>query len=650
MNLDQAETRMIIAAASALAGAAGMMCVLAAKPRRFTPASVTLLLAFVALVAGGVLGFEAAPFFDPNWSAAFTFGGAGTVLVGALLTIAEARAKERAFLRAVAESEARRREVERLGTTNVRLEDELQQTKSRLSTVEQKGSASDQTRSARDLLQRKALETAQSAERRYKAIFEGAVEGMATLERESLHVVGANPAMLRMTGLDAETLTQRSFVDLCTLGENPLVIADLQRCARERGALDVTMRRDDGGVTHAQVTVTPMGGAESQLLVVVRDAGGRRGSDDDAARQLAAMAEREKRADAERRTAVADSARLGEANARLSALSAQKDHFVSTVSHELRTPLTSITSFTEILLHHDEVEPIVRREFLEIIQKESARLTRLVSGMLDLARIEAGQGRLDITDFDVRDVIADAVASVSGIAVERGVDVRVKVPSTQRLLHGDRDKVQQLAINLIANAVKFSPEGAEVQVHVRDAQTQGRVEISVLDHGPGIPPADLERIFEKFRRSDEGSARDVPGTGLGLAICREIAGLHGGRVWAECAPGSGAHLRVELPTAEEGRRFMAAASTRGTAKARPDETVPTAAPLPHAKPDVAHLVSVGRGAPERAKRKPMTELQQASARDAIEWSTTGSLPPLRAAQSGGSREAPPATGELPPIR
>lgn len=649
MNLDQAETRMIIAAASALAGAAGMTCVLAAKPRRFTPASVTLLAAFVALVLGGILGFEAAPFYDPHWSAGFTFGGAGTVLVGALLTITEARSKERAFLRAVAESEGRRRELERLGTTNVRLEDELQQTKSRLSTVEQKGGAGDQSRSARDLLQRKALETAQAAERRYKSIFESAVEGMATLERETLHVVGANPAMLRMAGLDAETLMQRSFVDLCTLGENPLAVADLQRCARERGALDVVMRRDDGGVTHAQVTVTPMGGGDAQLLVVVRDVSGRRSSDDDAAQQLAAMGEREKRAESERRAAVANAARLEEANARLTALSAQKDHFVSTVSHELRTPLTSITSFTEILLNHDEVEPVVRREFLEIIQKESARLTRLVSGMLDLARIEAGQGRLDLTEFDVRDVIADAVASVSGIAVERGVDVRVKVPSSARLLYGDRDKVQQLAINLIANAVKFSPEGAEVQVHVRDSEKADRIEISVVDRGPGIPPADLERIFEKFRRSDEGGARDVPGTGLGLAICREIAGLHGGRVWAESSPGSGATLRVELPTAEAGRRFLAAAGAKASAP-KPDESVPVASPIPHPAPDVGRLVSVGRESQQRPKKQPATALQEASARDAIEWSTTGSLPPLRAAQSGGSRDAPPATGELPPIR
>jgi PAS domain S-box-containing protein len=631
-------TGQIAASVCVLAGIAGATLILRPKPRRYPPFVVAMLAACAGLVVAGLTGFDGTPLAMPAVSESLLVLNCILLIAGSFLAHSEAHAREKAVRQVIADSESRRREVDRLGAINVRLEDELTQAKAR---IETSSSESAQARSAREAAtarQRKAVEEAQAGEKRYRAVFEGATEGMALLDRDTLKFLAANPNFVRMSGYEADELMTRALTDVCADGAGKPSKLDLQRAARERHGLAVDLLRKDGAVLPTEATVTVVGATtEAQLLAVLRDTSARRQVDHESEQQLRALK-------LSNRELTDRASRVEESNAKLVEMASRKDHFVSTVSHELRTPLTSIGSFSEILLNHGEVEPNVRKEFLEIIHRESGRLTRLVTDVLDLARIEAGEASLDLREFDVRDVVADAVASVSGMAVERSVDVKVKAPGTPRTVFGDRDKLQQLLINLVSNAVKFGPEGGEVQVVVKDAEKH-RVEIAVSDQGPGIAPADLEHVFEKFRRGDDAPASGVPGSGLGLAICREIATLHGGRVWAESAQGGGGRFRVELPGVEEGRRVFANGATPPVLK-----PTTSAAGKPAARATVTReLPAVGRGAAERRARAD-TGPVPAGAKSDDEWSTTGSLPPLRAAAKAASRESGPATGELPPIR
>src|SRR5262249_44927923 len=158
------------------------------------------------------------------------------------------------------------------------------------------------------------------------------------------------------------------------------------------------------------------------------------------------------------------------------------------------TPLTSIRSFSEILLDYGDADEAVRKEFLGIIHKESKRLTRLVDDVLDLARIEADEARLEISEFDAKDVVDDAVASMAGTAKARGAAVRVIADRDPLMIRADRDKIQQLVMNLLGNALKFGTQGGEVLVTASAQAGQGPIEISVCDDGPGLAPTELERV------------------------------------------------------------------------------------------------------------------------------------------------------------
>jgi len=237
-------------------------------------------------------------------------------------------------------------------------------------------------------------------------------------------------------------------------------------------------------------------------------------------------------------------AELRAANERLTELDRLKDDFVSTVSHELRTPLTSIRALTEILHANPSLDADERTRFLGIVIKESERLTRLINQMLDLAKIESGNVDWQTGPVEVPDVVADSLAATSEMFRSRAVSISVDLEPSLPAVHADRDRLQQVLINLLSNAARFCPmQGARVAV--RAVRTENQVRIDVIDNGIGISEAHQEIIFEKFRSvSDDHSGRR--GTGLGLPICREIISHFGGRIWVRSAPGSGASFSFTL--------------------------------------------------------------------------------------------------------
>ncbi|WP_338018465.1 sensor histidine kinase [Halorhodospira halophila] len=240
---------------------------------------------------------------------------------------------------------------------------------------------------------------------------------------------------------------------------------------------------------------------------------------------------------------------LRAANERLKELDQLKDEFVSMVSHELRTPLTSIRAFGEILLNNPEMDADQRREFLEVVVRESERLTRLINQVLDLSKIESGSAQWQLEDVDLSRLAREAAESTQQLFADRQTQLHIEVTSDDNAVKGDPDRLMQLIINLLSNASKFTEPG-EGQVWLRLEPGRGdTLRLSVTDNGPGISEEDQRRIFDKFHQISQQQAGKPKGSGLGLAICRLIADAHWGTLWVESEPGAGASFVCELPCA-----------------------------------------------------------------------------------------------------
>jgi signal transduction histidine kinase/DNA-binding response OmpR family regulator/PAS domain-containing protein len=227
-----------------------------------------------------------------------------------------------------------------------------------------------------------------------------------------------------------------------------------------------------------------------------------------------------------------------------------KNEFVSTVSHELRTPLTSIKGYVDLILDGSAGEiNEMQQEFLGIVKENSDRLVELINEMLDISRIESGRVHLKIEPINMIEAIQGAVDTFRAVMSQTGRAVTVDYPADLPSVAADRDRVGQVLINLISNALKYSPGGGEVLV---SANREGRfVRVSVQDHGLGISKDDMKRLFTKFYRVDSALTREIGGTGLGLSICKNIIELLGGEVAVKSRLGSGSTFSFTLPVAAD---------------------------------------------------------------------------------------------------
>ena len=235
-----------------------------------------------------------------------------------------------------------------------------------------------------------------------------------------------------------------------------------------------------------------------------------------------------------------------------------KNEFVSVVSHELRTPLTSIRGSLGLLAGGAVGELSEPAQRMAVIATENTeRLIRLINDILDLERIESGTVVLDLAPCPAAELIAASLEVVIPVAAETGVDVATG-PISGTVL-ADADRLVQVLVNLLVNAVKFSPPGTTVTVAA--VPTVGHVLFTVRDHGRGIPDDQLERIFDRFHQVDASDTRQQGGTGLGLAICASIVRQHGGRIWAESADG-GSTFSFTVPAAPTAPAAPAAPTRR----------------------------------------------------------------------------------------
>ncbi|HET9925491.1 MAG TPA: ATP-binding protein [Methylomirabilota bacterium] len=223
-----------------------------------------------------------------------------------------------------------------------------------------------------------------------------------------------------------------------------------------------------------------------------------------------------------------------------------RTEFVANVSHELRTPLTAIQGYLETLLSGALEERENARRFLEIVLRHSERLGRLLNDLTDLSNIELGKVTLRRESVRVAEVVASVLAIIGPRAAQTRVAVTANILAALPAVSADRDRLVQVLINLVDNAVKYTPEGGSVTVTAHDVG-DGTIEVAVADTGIGIPPADLPRITERFYRVDKARSRELGGTGLGLAIVKHLVVAHGGELRIESEPERGTTVRFTLP-------------------------------------------------------------------------------------------------------
>ena len=244
---------------------------------------------------------------------------------------------------------------------------------------------------------------------------------------------------------------------------------------------------------------------------------------------------------------------------RLQELDQLKSQFLSIASHELKTPITAMSGFVQIAVRRIKRrlsagrpneedwkrEEAALLEQLEVVHRQTGKLARLVDELLDVSRIESGRLELRLSDVDLPELVAEVLRRHELMGSKH--DLRLTYdPASDLSVRGDRDHLEQVLNNLVGNAMKYSPEGGQVEVTLVPSSPDG-VEFAIRDHGIGIHAAELARVFGLFYRSPDRQARDVGGMGLGLYITKEIVDRHNGRIWAESEVGKGTTFHVALP-------------------------------------------------------------------------------------------------------
>ena len=222
--------------------------------------------------------------------------------------------------------------------------------------------------------------------------------------------------------------------------------------------------------------------------------------------------------------------------------------FVANVSHELRTPLTNIRSYTETLLDAAGDIPLdTEKQFLGVISSESERMARIVTDLLTLSKLDYGRMELRMTHFSLADMLRNVANAMKLTAQDSGHELQVDTPDDLPAIVGDRERIEQVVVNILSNAVKYTPAGGHIRLAACTVPNN-RVRITVEDDGVGIPASDVPRLFERFYRVDKARSRAAGGTGLGLAIAKEIVEQHEGKIALASEYGKGTTVTITLPT------------------------------------------------------------------------------------------------------
>ena len=219
--------------------------------------------------------------------------------------------------------------------------------------------------------------------------------------------------------------------------------------------------------------------------------------------------------------------------------------FVANVSHELRTPITSVKSYSETLLEDPDMPPEMRRRFLSVILNESDRMSKIVQDLLTLSRFDAGSIEFEFTRFSFEKSVRDVYSAMRIEAQKHKHEFTLEFLTPVPEIRGDRGRIEQVLINMVSNAIKYTRDGGKVKITA--GAKDGKVWCSVRDNGIGVPKQDVDRVFDRFYRVDKARSRESGGTGLGLSIANEIVSRHNGNIQLESKAGRGTVITVTLP-------------------------------------------------------------------------------------------------------
>lgn len=389
---------------------------------------------------------------------------------------------------------------------------------------------------------------------RLRAIFDNASDGIAIIDQDR-RIVAMNAAMERLTGWRADEAVGACCEDVYQSHDEKGLSYCSQACPLpgllcSRGAVATPTSRPGPGASEARLGTMPY----VETIITTRD-----GKERDVAVSYSPIS-----------VGLDGDSPSGQVVAIIRDISRAKEveraktQFVSTVSHELRTPLASIKASVGVLLAsmpEDTPEPIMR--LLRNVDRSALRLESIVLDLLDLARLQSGRVRLSRRQVDLAEVASEALATIKPLADEKSqtlslvvparatpVDaphphVAVDAPHPHVTVNADRQRLGQVLLNLLSNAHKYTQEGG--QITVRLARRGREVVCSVQDSGPGIPPEEQDRIFERFYRPENGVTQANVGTGLGLPIARALVELHGGRIWVRSTVGLGSTFYFSIP-------------------------------------------------------------------------------------------------------
>ena len=359
---------------------------------------------------------------------------------------------------------------------------------------------------------RRAEDALHSSEQRHSATFTNSPMGMCTLAAD-LRMLDANPALCAFLERTPEWLTSHAVSDVTDPGDVPSNDENYRMLAAhliDRFSMEKRYLTGGGEMKWGNLTVSGVFNPDGSLdyfVAVIEDINERKRAE----AQLVEAIEKQQRA-------IEDLDRISKA----------KSYFVSLVGHEFRTALTGIQGFSELLAEQD-FGPAEVKEFAGEIHREGLRLTRMISEMLDLDRMESGRMKLTYGTVDLNAIVTDVIERFGASSqIHRFV---TSLADDLGTIQADADKLTQVVSNLVSNAIKYAPKGGDITISTR--VDGGDAVVSVRDDGLGVPTDALETIFERYARHDAKDRELIKGTGLGLPVVRQIVEMHGGRVWAE---------------------------------------------------------------------------------------------------------------------
>ena len=393
-------------------------------------------------------------------------------------------------------------------------------------------------------------------EEKTRAILETTLSPFLLLDTKG-RVLEVNEATCLLVGRRPEQLVGHTARDLVAGAPPGRVETRLARAVAE-GSLrfDTRVRAADGRLLDVEVSLSRLDVDGGRLVCFLHDVTEARAAAEAVARERSVLAERV----AER------TAELSRANEELSRASRLKDEFLASTSHELRTPLTTILGLADLLLAGGRgalSEPQARA--VGMVKESGAHLLALITDILDVSKIGAGRLELSLGWVDLRGLCEAALALVAPSALKKRHTLSLDAPSKRSLFRADERRVKQVLVNLLGNAVKFTPPGGTIGVEARADADRGEVRVSVRDSGPGIAPEARGRLFRPFVQLDARLAREHEGSGLGLVLVDRLVALHGGRVELESEPGRGSRFTVVFPWVRRDGGATAPGGRPGTA-------------------------------------------------------------------------------------